>query len=134
MNCPTLIDLLANIRQEETMHSQRTPNSTPNIAMVAYKNKRFNQRGESSKSWIRKAPNTKPRGMQFNNTYCKICRSKTKFGNYQPWRRVQTHLFEEMDDDKDIGDRYHNQNDGKYYDVLLAFIAESLFLYYSKSK
>ena len=83
--------LLVNIRQEETMCLQRTLSSTPSIAMVAYKNKRFNQRGESSKSWIRKAPNTKPGGMRFPNSYCKIrkrtnhatkdCRSKSNFRN-----------------------------------------------------
>ena len=87
------------------MCSQRTPNSTPIMAMVAYKNKSFNQRGEISKSWIWKAPNTKLRGMQFNNSYCKICnrtnhatkdcRSKSKFRNYQPWRHAQAHLVEE---------------------------------------
>ena len=36
IKCPTLIDLLANIRQEETMRSQRSSNSTPSVAMVGY--------------------------------------------------------------------------------------------------
>ena len=71
-NCSTLNYLLVKIREEETMSSQRTPNSTPSIGMIAYKNKRFNQRRESSKSWIRKSPNTKPGGIRFNNSYCKI--------------------------------------------------------------
>ena len=111
---------------------QKTRNSTPrqSIAMVAYKNKRFQQRRESSKPWIRKAINTKPQGMRFNNSYWKIyrrtnhvakdCRCKSKFKNYQPWSGVQTHLVnEEMNDDKDKAyGSYHNQNNEKYDNVL----------------
>ena len=33
VNCLAIIDLLANIKQEQIMHSERTPNSTPSIAM-----------------------------------------------------------------------------------------------------
>ena len=75
--------------------------------------------------------------MQFNNTYCKICKrtnhatkdccSKSNFKHYQPWRRVQAHLVEEeMDNDKVVGDGYHNQNGDKYDDTLQSFFAESL--------
>ena len=48
----TLIDLPC--KYQTGRNNERTPNSTPSIAIVAYKNKRFNQRGEISKSWIRK--------------------------------------------------------------------------------
>ena len=120
INCPTLIDLLANIRQEETMRSQRSSNSTTSsVAMVAYKNKRFTQRGESLKPWLKKDQNPKQGGMRFNNTYCKICkrtnhatkdcRAKTNFKNHQPWRRVQAHIVEEeMDNEKVVGGGHRN--------------------------
>ena len=35
VNCLAIIDLLANIKQEQIMHSERTPNSTPSNTMVA---------------------------------------------------------------------------------------------------
>ena len=66
MSCPALIDLLANIRKKEIMCLQKTPNSTPSIATMAYKNKRSNYRGQNSKPWIRIAPNTRPGGMRLN--------------------------------------------------------------------
>ena len=105
--------------------------------MVAYKNKKFTQRGESSKPWIKKEQSIKSRGMRFNNNYCKICKrtnhatkdchSKSNFKNCQPWRRVQAHVVEqEMDEDKDIGDGYHSQIGDKCDDVLQAFVAKSL--------
>ena len=75
--------------------------------------------------------------MQFNNSNCRIWkrtnhatkdwRSNSNVRNYQTWRRVQAHLVEEeMDDDKDIGDGYNNQNDDKYDDVHQAIFVESL--------
>ena len=60
--------------------------------------------------------------MQHTNHATKDCRFKSNFKNYQPWRRVQTHLIEEeMADDEYIGDEYFDrdsQNDDTYDDVL----------------
>ena len=71
----------------------------------------------------KKAPNTKLGEMQFTNSYCKICEH-----TYHATKdfRSKSKVEEEMDDDKDIGDGYHNQNDDEYNDVLQAFFVESL--------